>query len=128
MGPLLPSMNPPPQGMRHCQRNTPAWAGDMKLNVSSEYAPPELGVHGDVPQRLFAEFCALGEATGTYKFMPGIANVCPTLQSAHELTEDTVCGDPRALLSLLNCCTVTVLPMVPSTALKKLFRSAVQPP
>jgi hypothetical protein len=37
----------------------------MKLNVSSEYAPPEVGVHGSELQRLLFEFCALGEATGT---------------------------------------------------------------
>ena len=48
MGPPLPLMNPPPQGMRHCQRKVPVWLGLMKLNVSSEYAPPEVGVHGNV--------------------------------------------------------------------------------
>ena len=47
-------------------------------------------VHGDELQRLLAELSALGEATGTYRFMPGIANVCPTLQSAHELMSETV--------------------------------------
>src|SRR5438132_12779572 len=99
----------------------------MKLNLSTAYAPPEVGVHGDEPQRLFAESCALGEATGTYRFRPGIANVCATLQSAHELIEDTVCVGPRAMFFLLNCCTVTVLPIVPWTWLKKLFRSGVQP-
>src|SRR5260370_23731077 len=107
MGPRLPWTYPPPQGMKHCQRNTPAWLGLMKLNVSSAYAPPELGVHGSELQRLFFEFCALGEGTGTYRFMPGIANVCATLQSAHELTTAPVCGDPKALLFLSNCCTVT---------------------
>src|SRR5712692_7149146 len=113
MGPLLPSMYPPPHGTRHCQRKTPAWLGLIKLNVSFAYAPPELGVHGSELHRLFFEFCALGEATGTYRFMPGIANVCATLQSAHELIRDTVCAAPRAVLFLLNCCTLTVLPIVP---------------
>src|SRR5260370_24100222 len=113
MGPLLPSRNPPPQGMRHCQRNTPGWLGAMKLNVSSAYAPPELGVHGDEPHRLFSEFCALGEGTGTYRFRLRIANVCPTLPSAHELTDDIVCACPMASLPLLNCCTFTLLPIGP---------------
>ena len=99
----------------------------MKLNVSLAYAPPEVGVHGDELQRLLAELFALGEATGTYRFMAGIANVCPTLQSAHELMSETVCGDPSATFFGLNCWTVTVPPMVPRTALKKLFRSGVQP-
>src|SRR6266446_10662787 len=89
MGPLLPSRNPPPQGTKHCQRKTPAWAGLMKLKVSLAYGLP-LVVHGEELHRLFAESSAFGEATGTYRFMPGIANVCPTLQSDQELTTDVV--------------------------------------
>src|SRR5580704_13060260 len=121
MGPPLPSMYPPPQGIRHCQRYVPG-LGDMKLKVSWAYAPPEVGVHGNVLQRFVFEFCALGEATGTYRFMPGIANVCATLQAAQELIADTVCADPSGVLFLLNCCTVTVLPIVPCTWPQKLFR------
>src|SRR5580704_1928136 len=89
MGPPLPSRNPPPQGTRHCQRKSPPWTGLMKLNVSLAYGLP-LGVHGEELQRLFAESWAFGEATGTYRFMPGMANVCPTLQLAHELMTEVV--------------------------------------
>src|SRR6266487_340730 len=89
MGPPLPSRNPPPHGTRHCQRNTPAWSGVMKLKVSLAYGLP-LVTHGDSPHRLFADSCAFGEATGTYRPRPGIANVCPTLQSDHESTSGVV--------------------------------------
>ena len=74
IGPLLPSMKPPPQGTKHCHRKVPLWDGLMKLNFTSEYGPEE-GVQGDEPQRV-AE--ALGEATGTNRPRLGIANVCPT--------------------------------------------------
>ena len=84
-------------------------------------------VHGDVAAQVVRESARVGEAIGTFRLMAGIANVCPTLQSAHELMSDTVCGDPRAVLFLLNCWTVTVPPMVPRTAPKNLFRSGVQP-
>ena len=83
MGPLLPSRKPPPQGTRHCQRKTPAWPGVMKLKVSLAYGLPFM-THGDSLHRLFADNSAFGEATGTYTPRPGIANVCPTLQSDHE--------------------------------------------
>src|SRR5947209_20102082 len=89
MGPPLPSRKPPPQGTRHCQRKTPPWAGLMKLNVSLAYGLPP-GVHGESLHRLFAERLAFGVATGTYRLRPGIANVCPTLQSDQELMTEVV--------------------------------------
>ncbi len=53
-------------------------------------------MHGEVPQRLFTELFALGEATGTYMPKAGIANVCPTLQSAQELMTDVAAAPPGA--------------------------------
>src|SRR5260370_35003440 len=112
MGPLLPSRNPPPQWTKHCQRKTPAWLGAMKLNVSSEYGLP-LVVHGEELHRLFAESWALGEATGTYRFMPGIANVCPALQSDHPLMTDVVLLVTYSLPCCSNGEKVTVWPILP---------------
>jgi len=62
-----------------------------------------------------AESWALGEETGTNRCSPGIANVCPTLQCDHALITDTFRADPRGLPVSLNCCRLTVLPIVPST-------------
>src|SRR5438132_1440166 len=117
MGPLLPSRKPPPQGTRHCQRNTPPWSGVMKLKVSLAYGLP-LGTHGEELHRLFAESWAFGEATGTNTPRPGIANVCPTLQSDHELMIGVVSLVTYSLPCWSNWDTVTVLPIVPCTALK----------
>src|ERR1700683_2258572 len=89
MGPPLPSREPAPHGIRHCQRKMPPCAGLMKLNVSLAYGLP-CGVHGEELHRLFAERLAFGDATGTYRFMPGIAKVCPALQLAHALMTDVV--------------------------------------
>src|SRR5689334_15887181 len=126
MGPLLPSMNPPPQGTRHCQRKTPAWAGLMKLNVSLAYGLP-LVVHGDSLHRLFAESSAFGEATGTYRPMPGIANVCPKLQSDQALMTWVGLSVTYSVPCWSYWDKVTELTIVPCTWLKKLFRSGVQP-
>src|SRR5436305_15261283 len=115
-------MKPPPQGTKHCQRQIPVWEGLVKLNFSNEYGPVE-GVHGDEPHRLAEAF---GEPTGTNRPRLGIANVCPTEQCDHELMTDTVRAGPSGL-PLLNCCTLTVPPIVPCTRLQKLFRSGVQP-
>ena len=68
----------------------------MKLNVSLAYGLP-LVVHGEELHRLFAESWALGEATGTYRFMPGMANVCPTLQSDQESIAEVVWLDTYSL-------------------------------
>ncbi len=54
-------------------------------------------VQGEELHRLFAESWALGEATGTYRFMPGIANVWPTLQSDHPLMTEVVWSDTYSL-------------------------------
>src|SRR5215471_5964559 len=97
----------------------------MKLNFSRLYGP-EAGVQGEVPHRLFCWLVG-GEATGTNTPRSGIANVCPTLQSSHELITETVRSGPIGWPAFLNCCTLTVLPSVPWTRLKKLFRSGVQP-
>src|SRR5260370_38365776 len=111
MGPLLPSRNPPPQWTKHCQRKTPAWLGAMKLNVSLAYGLP-LVVQGEELHRLFAETWALGEATGTYRLRPGIANGCPTLQSDHPFRTEVVWSDPYSLRCASQWATVTVVPIV----------------
>src|ERR1700759_5763374 len=110
MGPLLPSMNPPPQGTRHCQRKTPAWSGVTKLKVSLAYGLP-LGTHGEELHRLFAESWAFGEATGTNTPSPGIANVCPTLQSDQELMSGVVWLVTVSLRCGANGVHFTVSPM-----------------
>ena len=61
----------------------------MKLKVSLAYGLP-LVTHGESLHRLFADSWAFGEATGTNTPRPGIANVCPTLQSDHELMTGVV--------------------------------------
>src|SRR5215469_6421160 len=117
MGPLLPSMKPPPHGTKHCTRYTPGWLGAMKLKVSLAYGLP-LVTHGEELHRLFAESWAFGEATGTNTPSSGIANVCPTLQSDQELMSDVVRLLTYSLPCWSNCETVTVPPIVPCTWLK----------
>src|SRR5690242_21963680 len=85
----------------------------MKLNFSSEYGLP-LVVHGDSLHRLFADSGAFGEATGTYRPMAGIANVCPTLQSDHALMSGVECSGTYSRPCWSNWERVTVLPMVRS--------------
>src|SRR5215468_3151145 len=117
MGPLLPSRKPPPHGTRHCQRNTPAWSGVMKLKVSLAYGLPCV-THGEELHRLFAERSAFGEATGTNTPSSGIANVCPTLQSDHPLMSGVVLLVTYSLPCWSNCEKVAVPPIVPCTWLK----------
>src|SRR5579875_1072473 len=105
MGPPLPSMKPPPHGMKHCQRIWPGVLGDMKLNFSMLYAP-SLGTQGEVPQAYLSNTPRLG-----------IANVCATLQTAQELITETFLAAVSAL-PLRNCCTLTVPPWVPWTWLQ----------
>ena len=69
----------------------------------------------------------LGEATGTNTCRPGIANVWPTLHDFQESIVANVLAGPSGWPTVLNCCTVTVLPTVPWILLKKLLRSGVQP-
>src|SRR5215470_4257503 len=124
MGPPLPSMKPPPQGTKHCQRNEPPYAGVLKLNFSKAYGPD---VHGDCPHSEFADSTGPGEATGTNRCRLGIANVCPTLQPDQPLINDSVLVTPLGWFVSLNYCTVTVPPSVPCTWLQKLLRRGVQP-
>src|SRR5215469_135140 len=110
IGPPNPSMNPPPHGTRHCQKYTPLVRGDMKLKVTVSCGPE---VHGEVPHRLAVSD---GVAIGTFRLMPGMENVCPTLQPDQELISLT--GLPL---------TYSTPPIVPVTPPKYWFRSGVQP-
>src|SRR5580658_3052658 len=81
MGPPNPSTKPPPHGTRHCQKYSPGIFGVLKLNVIV-WCGPE--VHGEVPHRFAV---SPGEPIGTFSPMPGIENVCPTLQPDQELSD-----------------------------------------
>src|SRR5215471_5824280 len=70
-------------------------------------------VQGEVPHRPSAR---LGVAIGTFRLMPGIENVCPTLQAPHELS--SWIGLPF---------TYSTPPMVPVTLPNTGLRSGVQP-
>ena len=83
----------------------------MKLNVIVSCGPD---VHGDVPHRLAV---SPGEAIGTFRLMPGIENVWPTLQPDQELS--TLTGLPFTYAH--------VPPIVPVTLPQYGFRSGVQP-
>src|SRR5690242_864012 len=117
MGPLLPARNPPPRATTHCQRKTPAAAGRMRLNVSVAYGVPPV-VHCDSLHGSVAESSACGDASGTYRRLPGIANVCPTLQSDQALMTGVVLSVTYSLPCWSNWDKVTVLPIVPCTWLK----------
>src|SRR5579859_4322644 len=101
----------------------PPCGGTLKVNASTECGPD---VHGEVPHRLLAESLAFGEATGMNRFRAGIANVCATVQPAQELITGVFRAGVAAplLFTMLRC---TVPPIVPCTALQKLFRNGVQP-
>ena len=70
-------------------------------------------MHGDVPHRVAVSD---GEPMGTLRPMPGIENVCPTLQPDQEFR--IVNGLPFSNATL---------PIVPVTPLHRLLRSGVQP-
>src|SRR5215469_15125087 len=82
----------------------------MKLNVMTCFGPE---VQGDVPHRFAVSD---GVPIGTFRSMPGIENVCPTLQPDHELS--CVMGLPFSYATL---------PIVPVTLPKNGLRSGVQP-
>src|SRR5271166_2132030 len=92
MGPPKPSMKPPPQGIRHCQKYSPAILGVTKLNVIVVCGPE---VHGDVPHRFAVSG---GEPIGTLRLMLGMENVCATLQPDQEFS--TVNGLPSSYATL----------------------------
>src|SRR5215467_12103061 len=125
MGPPKPSRKPPPHGMMHCQRNTPVpWV--LKLKVSSAYGLPDVW-HGESLHRLFADRSAFGVATGTKTPSSGIANECPTVQSAQVSIVLVELLVTYSLPCWSNCETVTLPSVVPWTALQKLLRAGVQP-
>src|ERR1700677_2768280 len=99
--------------MKHCQRKVPPFAGVMKLNVITWCGPL---VHGEVPHRLLFSFSVVGEAMGTLRPRPGMANVCWTLHPEYELSSDT--GLPF---------TYSTSPIVPVTWPQIGLRSGVQP-
>ncbi len=82
----------------------------MKLKLTTVCGPD---VQGEVPH---SSAVSDGVAIGTFSPMPGIENVCPTLQPDHELMTETVL--PFTLIWL---------PIVPVTLLHKGLRSGVQP-
>ena len=83
----------------------------MKLKVIVLCGPE---VHGE--ERAQVRVQIDGDAIGAFRSMPGMENVCPTLQPDHELICET--GLPS---------TSSVLPIVPVTRPKYWLRSGVQP-
>src|SRR5450755_2411305 len=104
--------------MKHCQRNVPGFFGVMKLNFTTECGP---SVQGESPQPSLLKSAVTGEAIGTNRRRLGMAKVWPTLQSDQVLRTVASRGGPSGWPTVLNCCTVIELPMVPWTRLQKLF-------
>src|SRR5450755_1429267 len=85
----------------------------MKLKVTTEWGPD---VHGDAAHKALFSLSVVGDAIATFRPMPGIEKVCPTLQPDHELSTETRCPF-----------TFSTLPTVPVTLPQYGLRSGVQP-
>ncbi len=70
-------------------------------------------MHGELLHRVAVSD---GVSIGTFRLMPGIENVCPTLQPDHELSNETGWPSTRAMP-----------PTVPVTWPQNGLRSGVQP-
>src|SRR5215467_11661842 len=113
IGPPKPVVNPPPQGIRHCQKYAPGVVGAWKLNFIVAFGPE---VHGDLVHRALFSAMVVGDPIGTLRPMPGMENVCPTEQVRHVSTARTVFPS-----------IVSVPPIVPVTLPKNWLRAGVQP-